>query len=332
METGIIRASYTARIQAEPIGMSVSVIMPARNAAATIGESICSVLDTALVTELVIVDDKSVDDTAAIAASFNDKRIKVVGGEGRGISAALNVGVETATGEFLARCDADDLYSPDRFLWQEEWLLKNSDFVAISGGVQTITARGHAIVRLACDMPACEITSQLLVGNSVTHFCSWLTRKRALQEIQGAREWFVTAEDLDLMFRLAGAGRVWHQPEVAYQYRLHDASIVHTQTNGLRIFYEQSATQFARQRAEGRADDLMLGLPPQIPKHDQTLPMSAIEQSRGQIIGSAWATYHAGQPNSALKVIISALRFDPWALVIWRALVVILYKIALKSR
>ena len=192
--------------------MTISVVMPAKNASTTIADSIRSILSIPLVSELIVVDDRSTDETEKIVRGFDDERIRIILGPGAGISAAINCGIKASSCEYIARCDADDLYPQDRFEWQIDWLNDNDGYVAISGGFSTIDSEGRAVADLACDGVAGDVTMRLLEGDAVTSFCSWLTRKTALDEVGGAREWFVTAEDLVLMFRLASRGRVWHEP------------------------------------------------------------------------------------------------------------------------
>lgn len=306
--------------------MSVSIVMPARNAEATIEESIYSVLANRLVSQLIIVDDKSSDRTPTIVSGMNDPRVEILLGEGNGISAALNLGMAAAKCDFLARCDSDDFYPHDRIDRQHEWLLQNPDFIAISGGFRTITDAKKSIADLACEGQAREVTDQLLQGVPITHFCTWLTRRSAVQSVGGARNWFVTAEDLDLMFRLAGEGRVWHEPSVAYLYRLHDSSVTHSQPNSQRRFYEQSAKEFARLRSKGEPDPLMQGNPPIVPQASEESGLSAKVQARNQLIGAAWSAHAAGHKIRGIRHLARGLVMQPLSLLLWRHLARIIMK------
>lgn len=91
----------------------VSVMMPAYNAGRFIGRAIESVLaQTCADWELVIVDDGSTDDTAAIAAAFGDARITLMRQANAGEAAARNTALSRARGTWLAFLDADDAYLP----------------------------------------------------------------------------------------------------------------------------------------------------------------------------------------------------------------------------
>lgn len=91
----------------------VSIMMPAYNAEAFIGQSIESVLaQTYSKWELVIVNDGSKDSTASIVTQYKDDRIKLIHQENGGEASARNTALNHMNGEFLAYLDADDLYQP----------------------------------------------------------------------------------------------------------------------------------------------------------------------------------------------------------------------------
>jgi len=100
----------------------ISVIIPTHNRAHFLDEAIASVLQQSERDfELLIVDDGSTDDTAALCAKhgsalhyFQQKR--------RGVSAARNLGVQNAGGQWLAFLDSDDLWEPHKLAQQVHWL------------------------------------------------------------------------------------------------------------------------------------------------------------------------------------------------------------------
>lgn len=99
----------------------VSVLLPARNAAATLAASLASVRRQTLADwECVVVDDASEDDTGRVAAAAAraDARVRVLPGPGRGIVAALEAGLAACTGTYVARMDADDLMRRTRLAAQ----------------------------------------------------------------------------------------------------------------------------------------------------------------------------------------------------------------------
>ena len=94
----------------------ISFVIPAYNAGSVLQRSVRSVLDqNDSDWELIIVDDGSMDNTGLIADSFmnRDSRIKAVHQVNAGVSAARNVGIAHAKGQYIAFIDADDLVSPE---------------------------------------------------------------------------------------------------------------------------------------------------------------------------------------------------------------------------
>ena len=90
----------------------VSVIMPAYNAAALIAKSIDSVLkQTFSDLELVVADDGSTDNTSEVVKAIKDPRVKYVKKENGGAASARNFGIKNSSGQYIAYCDSDDLFS-----------------------------------------------------------------------------------------------------------------------------------------------------------------------------------------------------------------------------
>lgn len=123
----------------------VSVIMPVRNGAAFLAESINSILAQTLTDfELLIVYDKSEDNSEAIIDSYRmkDSRVKVVCGNGEGLIDALNCGISAAKATYIARMDADDLSFPERFAKQVA-LMEKEEADICGGHYFIIDENGH---------------------------------------------------------------------------------------------------------------------------------------------------------------------------------------------
>ncbi len=109
----------------------VSVVVPARNAAATLRATLESLLlQKGASLEVIVVDDGSTDATAAVAEGLGDDRVRVIRGDARGAAAARNRGAHEANGRFLAFVDADDVVEPT---WLEEL------FAPARGGAKVVT-------------------------------------------------------------------------------------------------------------------------------------------------------------------------------------------------
>jgi glycosyltransferase involved in cell wall biosynthesis len=89
---------------------SVTVVIPAYNAARTLGETLASVMRQTLpVAEIIVVDDGSTDGTAAVATACGG--VRLLRQQNAGPGAAANAGAGAATGTVLAFLDADDLWT-----------------------------------------------------------------------------------------------------------------------------------------------------------------------------------------------------------------------------
>lgn len=92
----------------------VSVVMPAYNGEAYIGESINSILNQSYSNiEVVVVDDGSSDRTRDIVRAFGG-RVRLLEQKNQGAAAARNLGIQAALGEYIAFLDADDVWWPGK--------------------------------------------------------------------------------------------------------------------------------------------------------------------------------------------------------------------------
>jgi glycosyltransferase involved in cell wall biosynthesis len=133
---------------------AVSVILPVHNRADVLGRAIRSVLDQHLKEfELIVVDDGSTDNSAAVAKSFSDPRIRVIElGENHGGNAARNAGVRAAGAPLIAFLDSDDTYLPEKletvvaeFARRAELELLVDSFVKIQPSGSRVTRKNPVI-------------------------------------------------------------------------------------------------------------------------------------------------------------------------------------------
>jgi len=97
----------------------VSIIIPAFNAAPFIGEAIGSVLCQSFSElEIVVVDDGSSDETAALVSQINEPRLRLIRQDNQGQSAAINAGVAHSRGAYIKLLDADDWLNPTHIEFQ----------------------------------------------------------------------------------------------------------------------------------------------------------------------------------------------------------------------
>src|SRR5437868_5626981 len=127
------------------MAINISVIIPAYNAAATIIQTLESVLSqTSPRWEIIIIDDGSTDDTVAIAHNYikKDKRIRFFSQKNQGVSVARNTGIGHANFEWLLFLDADDWISPYYVEKTTNLITPHPDFDAVHCGWVRIAPDG----------------------------------------------------------------------------------------------------------------------------------------------------------------------------------------------
>lgn len=200
--------------------------MPARNAGAFIAQAIASIqAQTLRDWELIVLEDGSTDDTASVAASFVDPRIRVIGdGMHRGRSRRLNQGVGLAGGRYIARMDADDVAFPERLARQAAYLDANPTIDLVANQMLVIDECGKALGSLRWR----GASHEEIVASPATgfHFGQGTCMGRA--------EWFRRwpydprlrrGEDDDQMLRALAHSRYARLPEVLYAYRKPNPSL-----------------------------------------------------------------------------------------------------------
>ena len=105
---------------------TISVIIPAFNAATTIQRTIGTVLQQSFTAwELIVIDDGSTDRTAELVREIRDDRIRLYSIVNAGVAAARNFGIEHASGSFIAFLDADDWWMTEKLMDQHAALLED---------------------------------------------------------------------------------------------------------------------------------------------------------------------------------------------------------------
>lgn len=206
--------------------MPVSVLLPFRNAAATLTEAIATTLDDlGPDDELVVVDDGSTDDGAARLPS--DPRIVTLRTPGVGIAGALEAGRARCRHPHVARMDADDRTLPGRFAAQSAALDADPSLAVVAAQVALIGAPGPGIERFVAWqnglLSPADHARSIFVESPLCHPSAML-RRSALDAVGGFRAG-PFAEDYDLWLRLVAAGwSIAKLPRVLLEWRIHDAN------------------------------------------------------------------------------------------------------------
>jgi GT2 family glycosyltransferase len=205
----------------------VAVLLPARDAAATLRAAAVSILRGRLHDlSLLVVDDGSTDATVEVAERLaaRDRRVRVVRGPGEGIARALNRALGAVDAPLVARMDADDVAWPDRLALQVEALEADPSLAAVGCRVRLFP---RALVRdgmrryvawlNGLTTPAL-VARDLFVEAPLVHPAA-LLRRAPLEAAGGWRDG-PFPEDYDLWLRLAAAGgRLGNVPATLLDWR-----------------------------------------------------------------------------------------------------------------
>lgn len=207
--------------------VEISVVMPFRDAAATLPECLDSIAaQTYERFEVVAVDDGSTDASAELVRrqADVDSRLRLVQPGRVGLVAALNLGVELAASPLIARMDADDLMLPTRLAEQAVYLADHPDVDLVAAQVELFPAeeiaagyREYVRWQNDCLTPE-QIAGNIYVESPLAH-PSVMIRKAVLERLGGYRHGDFP-EDYELWLRMHAAGcRMAKLPQILLQWR-----------------------------------------------------------------------------------------------------------------
>ena len=201
----------------------ISVVLPTHNRCALLPGAIASVLGQTFANwELIIVDDGSQDDSAAVVEPFlADPRARYVAQTQQGRSVARNRGIELAQGEWVAFLDSDDRYLPNGMQDHLNTAAKRPGLAMSLGGYGYIDEHDqHRGERRPWEESGLGLADWLF--NCVAMPSSVLIARSWLAKTGGFDRECEIAEDWDLFLRLAacGGGMDWTKTLVC-QYRQH---------------------------------------------------------------------------------------------------------------
>lgn len=209
----------------------VSVLIPAFNRVRLIDETVDSVLkQTYSPVELIVVDDGSTDGTYEKLLEYASRGILTLRTHGRrenkGQSAALNVALSYAKGDYVAILDSDDLFLPHKLEKQVAFLEARHEVGLVYGMGEAIDEEGNWLYDILS--PSHQEPND---PNAVLLNCYFLLPQNALvrssvfKEAGLFEESFRAAQDHDMLIRIAEITRFAFIPEKVFQYRRHGDSI-----------------------------------------------------------------------------------------------------------
>jgi glycosyltransferase involved in cell wall biosynthesis len=190
----------------------ISVLMPVWNGAGSkeqyLRQAIQSILDQTFDDwELVIINDGSTDNTAAVLNEYAEKcsKIRVLTNlENLRIVKSLNLGIATCSAQLIARMDADDISSVTRLEVQKTFMEQHPELAMCGTSMYVINAEGK--LEFEANKPADErsIKTFLKYGCAFVHG-SVMYKKQVMEALGGYSEdpQYEYAEDYELWVRMA---------------------------------------------------------------------------------------------------------------------------------
>jgi len=233
-----------------PVGSttSVSVVIPAKNVAAYVGETIASALAQGAGTEVIVVDDGSTDNTISIVRAIRDPRLRLMTNDSAGVSAARNLGARHASGEWLLFLDAADRMRPGAVAALLAAARGAPRAVLVYADYNTIDSEGRQIGRRDLlkgrRKPSGDVLTRLAAGNFIVNGGIALARAEAFRAIGGFDTSLRYCEDWHCWCRLAAIGEFEFASKLLLDYRLHTANTMNAAIRTPQDFFPAIARVF----------------------------------------------------------------------------------------
>lgn len=205
---------------ADRVSVAVSCVVPVHNGRKYLAQTLTNLVSqTHRPLEVIVVDNGSTDDSAGIARSFGDP-VVVIEQENRGPPGGRNRGIRAAGGDFVAFCDADDLFHPDKVSIQLARFVARPELDISLCTIELFWELGLEHERARYEGAGrTRATHGLLAA---------LARRSVFDRVGMLDESRPAADQFDWLLRVADAGLVVEVlPDVLAWRRMHDESMSH---------------------------------------------------------------------------------------------------------
>ena len=235
-----------SRTAANEMPKSVSVVIPTYNYGRFVADAIRSVLDqTRPPSEIIVVDDGSTDETAAVVKAFGEA-VRYVRQDNAGVCAARNRGVSESTSELVAFLDADDIWEPTNLEKQVARFEGDDEIGLVHCAMREFDSETGETTRFYMEGAEDGVADNLLLwegpmivgpGGAVT------VSRKAFDYVGGFDTRMKVGEDWDFCYRVARLFKIGFVAEPLVNYRYHNAAAhrnVENMERGMLIFYEKA--------------------------------------------------------------------------------------------
>jgi glycosyltransferase involved in cell wall biosynthesis len=198
----------------------ISVLIPTYNCGQFIKQAIDNVFAQQYENlEIIVVDDGSTDNTKEIIKNYPS--IKYFYQQNSGISAARNLCLEHASGEYIAWLDADDYWLQGKLHAQVKYFREHSDCQIV------FTKYENFFENEAVKSNPMAVREFELAKNAKHYLPSALIKREIFDNFGNFNTELVTAEDVDLLYRLKSGGIALNHllDSIYHRRRLHETNI-----------------------------------------------------------------------------------------------------------
>jgi glycosyltransferase involved in cell wall biosynthesis len=232
---------------------AVSVLLPFKDAARTVGECIESILaQTLTAIEIVAVNDFSRDSSVDLVQRFGDARVKLIDNDHPGLVSALNTGLAHCAAPLVARMDADDIMHRSRLQKQYEYLRAHPGVVLVATQARKFPPRSvqngyREYMRWQNSVLSyVDVQNQIYIESPFAHPSVMFRRDSILAA--GAYRQGSFPEDYELWLRLLHSGhRMEKLPQVLLDWRESETRLSRVSRNYAREAFDRIRAQYLSQ-------------------------------------------------------------------------------------
>lgn len=205
---------------------TVSVVIASYNMGKYVCEAVDSVLDQPMQDlEVIVVDDGSKDDTLEVLKKYeHDPRVRVIATPNQGQPKAKNTGVRASRGRFIAFCDADDYWLPNKLPLQLPRFHSNPKVGVVYSPITQLHADGSLHAQPGREFFRGDVLARMFVRNIVP-FGTAVIRRECLEQVGDFDESIPMGIDWELWLRIAPHWQFDYVEESTYIYRIWDGQM-----------------------------------------------------------------------------------------------------------
>lgn len=232
----------------------VTVVLPVYNAGCYLRQAVLSIVgQTCVDWELLIIDDASTDGAVEGICDIVDLRIRIVkNARNLGLAATLNIGIDMARGEFIARMDQDDVSYPQRLERQLALLRQDPLLDLVAVRCLTILPSDEAVGLLPWAHTHDTLAARPWLGFHLPH-PTWMARTAWFRCHRYHLPEIHLSEDQELLLRSHAGSRFATVPEVLFAYRIRERKGWRKLTRTRRAQLNMQLNYFVRARQFGYA-------------------------------------------------------------------------------